>query len=261
MAITQPGPEICPEVRYGASGQVLREWARINGALVTPTAPTLTILKPGGAATAIAAVVPTISSSQLTYTLDASSTSLWPLAMDYVAQWTFTADGEVHTKETAFDVVLRVFGKHIPITVDHLKNADPQIDGILSQASMSTDAHQRFIIPAWEVVYAWLRSHDRRPYCISDPRQLMPVTKAKALELFCRAVHRAPNDRWLGLADEYADQYREAQATTALRYDESQTRNVEAHLGFQQPEVSTGPTFGARAGTADWRARIGSRPA
>lgn len=259
MAITQPGPELTPEVRYGASGQVLREWARVDGALVTPTSPALTILKPGGAATGIVAAVPTVTGSQLSYTLDASSTADWPLGMDYVAQWTFTAGGQVYVKETGFDVVLRVFAPFIPVTVDHIKNADPQIDGLLSQASMSTDAHQRFIIPAWEVVYGWLRSHAKRPYCISDPRQLMEVTKYKALEMLCRGVHRSPNDRWLGLADEYAGQYRDAQARCVLRYDESQTRQLEHDQGFQQPEVSTGPIFGAAAGSPEWRAKLGSR--
>lgn len=261
MAISQPGARLIPEVRFTSAAAVLRQWAMVDGQNITPTGtPTVTILKPGGSPSSVTAAPVTMSGTQMTYTLNASDTAAWPLGRGYITQWEFSSNGETYVLEAQFDLVRKVFLPFIPITIDDLKNEDPQIDAQITNAAMSTDVHQRFIIPAWEHVYTWLRSHNRRPFCISDARILAPVTKYKALELYCRGVHQKPEDRWDKMTAVFEAKYRVAQAETVLEYDESEARQYQPVLAFVQPDVSSGPT-NSFVGGDDWRRRIGRRPA
>lgn len=261
VPITQPGARLPPEVRLGNGAAILREWCMVDGQNVVPTGtPNLTILKPGGEPTSVSNAAVTMSGTQMTYTLNASDTAAWNLGRGYILQWSYDFAGENYVREEQFDIVRKCFLPFIPITMDDLKNADPQINALLSQAGISATAYQRYLIPAWEEVYRWVRSHDRRPFCISDSRILAPVTKYKALELLCRATHLKADDRWDKLALTYRGEYETAQAQTVLEYDESEARQYQRDPAFVQPQVSSGPINSSTAGTADWRRRIGTRP-
>ena len=236
MSITQRGNTNLPgEVRFDSAGQVLKAWAMVDGALVTPTSATVTLYSPGGAVL-VAATAATVG-SELTYTLDASDEGTWVLDEGYTARWDYTIASVARVQEHLFDVVLRPILANIPVTVDDLKNADPSIDAMLSQSSQSTDAHQRYIQSAWVDVYAWIKSKGRRPWLIADSRVLYRVTKARALELLCRSSMMSPGDKYGFLAEVYektmleTDQIADAPTIEIL---ETIVRKTRRHIAWGQ---------------------------
>ena len=245
MSITQRGNTNLPgEVRFDSAGQVLKAWAMVDGALVTPTSATVTLYSPGGAVL-VAATSATVSGSELTYTLDASDEGTWVLDEGYTARWDYTIASVDRVQEHLFDVVLRPLLANIPVTVDDLKNADPSIDAMLSQSAQSTDAHQRYIQSAWVDVYAWIKSKGRRPWLIADSRVLYRVTKARALELLCRSSMMSPGDKYGFLAEVYEKELVQAKIETVLEYTDVGGRAAFKERGWQQPELSTGPDHNA----------------
>lgn len=249
MSITQPGLRHRQEVRYGATGQTLYAWPEIDGAKVDPaTGATVSIYRPGevDTPTVSGAAASESADNQLSYTLNASSTSTWYLGEHYIAEFTISVSSVTHVIRRMFDVVRIPILHYPPLRVDDLKNAHKSIDAALTQLSI-TDAHQRWILPAWEACIQYVEAHGWRPALITDPEVLTPMLRARALQLLCRALQSTPGDLWARMEDIYAREYEDARASTVLHYDASDGRSSQKVRNYRQPEVLVGPDLRAHA--------------
>lgn len=245
MIASQPGMRRRQEVRHGSSAARLECWAEVYGALVTPSSgATVAIYRPGQSAPETTAACTVSSTYLLSCALDASDTAKWALGTDYVAEFAFTADGVTHVLRRSFDVVRVPLREYPPCRVDDLKNAHKSVDAALAQLSIS-DAHSRFILPAWEDVILYVEGKGYRPALVTDPEALAPMLRARALLKLARAMRSTASDVWSKLAEEFAADYDEAQTNTVLRWSPAdQHASVQADRSWQQPGLTIGPDPG-----------------
>lgn len=249
MSIVQPANvRTIQEAQYGSSKARLTCWPELDGALVNPdSGATVTIYGPGGAISSVSgASVTEAATYALTYDLDLSSTGSWPLGEDYAAEFTFVSSTLTYVRRVLFDVVLRPLLPFCPLRVDDLKNSHASIDSALSRNS-ETDAHQRYILPAWVDVLTWVRSQGRRPALIIDPVVLYKPTLTRALELYWRAHITEPNDVADNMARHYADQYSGALSLVVLKWSPEDGRGVSTTRGSNATMILIGPDHGGGA--------------
>lgn len=251
MPIVQPGLRRRQEARYQYAGNPLYCWPEVGGALVTPDgSATVNIYRPGQSSPEVTASSSVDSGGAMAYTLDCSDTGAWFLATDYIAEWVFAVDGVTHLLRRSFDVVRVPLRDYPPCRVDDLKNAHKSVDAALSQLSI-TDAHQRFILPAWEDVIQHVEASGYRPALTTDPEALAPMLRARALMKLARAMRSTANDVWSKLADEFSADYEEAKTNTVLRYSPAdQHAATEARRSWQQPGLTIGPDANAPSTSA-----------
>lgn len=245
MAIVQPLlTRTIQEVRYGATGQRLICWPEISGELVNPDASaTVTIYNAAGVALVSGASASEHASYYLYYDLNASSTSTFPLACDYAAEFTFVSGSLTYVKRVLFDVVLLPLLPFCPVRVDDLKNAHSTIDAAITQAFESTDFAGRFILPAWVEACQWVRAQGYRPGLISDATVLYQPTLHAALRNYWRARIQEPGDVAGQLAEQHGNAYTDALDRVVLKWDPSQSRAVETTRGLAQPRLLIGPDY------------------
>lgn len=244
MTIVQPGIRRRQEVQYGAANQLLHCWPDLDGETVDPDAgATCSIYRPGQTTPETTGACSETADLQLVYALNASDTSRYTLRQDYVAEFTFTVSNVTRTVRRQFDVVRVPLVRFPPLRVADLKNAHKSVDAALAQLSI-TDAHQRFILPAWEDVLQHVEGSGWRPALLTDPEALVPMLRARALQKMARAMRSAPNDVWSKLADEFEKDYADAKGNTVLRYSPTDEHaQSEEHRNWTQPSLIIGPDF------------------
>lgn len=244
MTIVQPGIRRRQEVRYGATGQTLYCWPDLDGITINPDAgASCAIYRPGQTTPEVVGVCSEDADHQLGYTLDATSTATYSLGRHYAAVFAFTAGGSAHTVRRPFDVVRVPLLRFPPLRVDDLKNAHKNIDAALAQLSIA-DAHQRFILPAWEDVLQHVEGSGWRPALLTDPEALVPMLRARALQKLARAMRGAPNDLWSKLAEEFEKDYEDAKVNTTLCPSPGDDiARAEERRNWRQPSVVIGPDF------------------
>jgi len=101
-----------------------------DGAKITPTSATITIYKPGSTTAVLAATAMTVSGTLLTYEVDTTTTSDFPVDTGYRADIAVTVSGEVkQTLVVMFDVVKYLL--NLGISHDQLLAMDATIEGHL----------------------------------------------------------------------------------------------------------------------------------
>lgn len=250
MAIVQPLlTRTIQEVRYSATTQRVICWPEVNGDLVNPDASaTVTIYNAAGVALVSGASASEHASYYLYYDLNASSTSAFPLACDYGAEFTFVSGGLTYVKRVLFDVVLVPILPLCPVRIDDLKNAHASIDAAVTQAGETTDFAGRFITPAWVEVCQWVRGQGYRPGLIVDATVLYQPTLQKALHLYWNAHRREPGDVPSVLAEQYARGFSDALDRVVLKWDPAQARGAETARGVAQPRLLIGPDYTVPSG-------------
>lgn len=246
MSIVQPtNVRTIQEATYGSAKARITCWPELDGALVNPDAgATVTIYGPGGATTTVSGAAATEAGTYaLTYDLNLSDTAAWPLDQDYAAEFTFVSGGLTYVRRVLFDVVLRPLLPFCPLRVDDLKNSHASIDSALSRNS-ETDAHQRYILPAWVDVLTWVRAQGRRPALIIDSVVLFKPALTRALELYWRAHITEPGDVADNLSKLYAEQFKESLDLVVLKWSPSDGRGVDTTRGVNMPSLLIGPDHG-----------------
>jgi len=230
------------EARYGSSSATLRMYAELDGQFVTPSAATVSILKPGQTTATISGASVTISGNLMTYALDASNTGTWPLLESCRAEWSYTANGVVQDpRAMLFDVVRTPLLHHMPCTVDELRGAAPAIDQMLSNSAQLTSAAS-YITTAMIEIVEWVRAQGRRVSLVSDPTVFHSLLRYRALLLMARGARRSSGDLWDKLIKEFEEEAERAKARLVLRYDEGDSRNATPVHAMQQPRMFFGPS-------------------
>ncbi len=257
------GPQ---EARFGASGQVLRTWAELDGAKVTPSGATYEVYRygqgsPDGDLLDSGSATIDGTTSEITVTLNCTDTTAFVLAEGYRCEVTFTVSSVAYLKTIVFDVVRQPMLRFIPVRVDDLKALHVQVHQMLTAQSVGglnaeTYAHQFFIMPAWMRVMGDVVAAGRRPALVSPPETFYLVTLHAAAEKMFGAFARAPDDIFDRLRQSHAALYETAKAALVLRYDETDGYGHGRDRQWNQPVVSSGPDLrGPMNGLMAWRSR------
>lgn len=173
-----------------------------DGTQSVPTAATITIKRPGGAAlpTAVSLAAMTIDASgTMTYALAAGNTS--ELGANYTADVAYTVS-TVFDANFIFDVVRRP-PRNVVIQGDLVfHHAD--LTDLLGAGESNT---QTYIEQAAEDVWTFLESKNIRPYLVLSQEIFRRAIEHRALELFFTAKTKSPEDRWALLRDEHRSAY------------------------------------------------------
>lgn len=256
------GPQ---EARFGASGQVLRTWAELDGAKVTPSAATYAVYRYGEGSpdgTALASGSATIdgTTAEITVTLNCSDTTVFTLAEGYRCEVTFTVSGVAHLKTIAFDVVRQPMLRMIPVRVDDLKALHVQVHQMLAAQTLGglsaeTYAHQFFIMPAWMRVMGDVVAAGRRPALVSPPETFSRVALHASAVMMFSAFSRSPEDIWWSLSAQHETRYQEARSALVLRYDEGDGFGHSKERDWDQAVYSSGPDLRAPMNGLIWGGR------
>jgi hypothetical protein len=254
------GPQ---EARYGATGQVVRTWAELDGAKVTPTSPTFQVFRfgqgsPDGEVLASGNGAVDGTTGEITVTLNCSDTTVFTLAEGYRCEVTFTFSGATYIKTIAFDVVRQPLLRFIPVRVDDLKALHVQVQQMLTAQSVGglsaeTYAHQFFIMPAWQRVMGDVVAAGRRPALVSPPETFHLVALHAAAEKMFAAFSRAADDIFDRLRMMHAEQYEAAKKALVLRYDETDGYGHNKDRQWNQAVLSSGPDIRAPMNAWVWR--------
>lgn len=246
-----PGWRGTQEARYGATGQVLRTWAEVDGAKVTPSSATFKVYQPNQGSpdsTELTSGSMTIdgTTGEMTCTLDVSSTNDYFLAEGYRCEVTFVVSGVTYSKPIVFDVVRQPMLRLIPVRVDDLKALHVQVHQMLTTQtvgglSAETYAHQVFIMPAWQRVMDDVIAAGRRPALVSPPETFHRVILHAAASKMFAAFMRSPDDIFDRLHQYHEAQYMETRDKLALRYDDGDAFSHKRDRQWNQPVVSAGP--------------------
>lgn len=256
------------EIRYKQAAVVQRVsvWPEFQGKLIknieTGTA-SVSIYKPGGGYDVgddpiVDDATPSVGTNgELYYDIDAGDTGDFALGEGYRAEWLFVDPAPVdppanpYTRQlkmvTVFDVVRTPLVMHPPIRVDDLKTLHVQVHQQLVQQSggSSTNlddyAWAVYLMPAWQRVLDYVRAQGKRPALISPPDTFRGMLLHAAAEAMFRAFSRAPDDIYASLSAQHAELYKEAKASTVLRYAESDTNSHVPERSWNQPQLLVGP--------------------
>lgn len=237
-AAVQPGIRRAQEIPYGKATGVLYAWPERDGVLIDPATATVSIYLPGESTPTINAAPATETADhQLTYTLDATSTSTWYLNLQALAEFTGTpASGEPVTVTRPFRIVRTPMVHTIPLRVDDLYNAHRSVEKTLTQAGI-TDAN-KWIIEAWEEVLSWCESNGKIPGFIKNADVLVPMLRARSRSIMCRALALEDNSLYGALHEKFQKDFENFMLHPGvLDYDAADTRTPEREVGFSGPIV------------------------
>jgi hypothetical protein len=263
VTIVSPGLRARQEVTYGGNAEVLKCWPDVDGVTQgTLTTPTVDIYTPSAGRDATPLVTNGSctedgTTHELSYTLNASTTSTWVLDAGYVAVFSWVKSSITHTVRKLFDVVLVPLAHYPPLRIDDLKGIHKSVDQALTQLSI-TDGAARFILPAWEEILEWVRTQGFRPALITEPEALKTMLRAKAAQKLCTALATAGNDLMDRYAAQFRDDYEEARGNVRLEYSESESYGGEGRVGWQQPRLAIGPEI--TRGTSRVAVKLSSQP-
>jgi hypothetical protein len=236
------------EARYGYSGNVLRCWPMVLAEIQDVTSPTVSIWRNGAiessdALVSAAAATEDGTTHLLTYTLNSSDTGIWHLGK-YRAEFTYTYSNVVHINHVMFDVVRQPLMEYCPVDINDIKSRYPPAYSALVQASLDSDAEERFILPAWESVLTFVEAQGRRPSLLSSPAVLRPMAWARTMVHVCEGLTRKPGDVWWEKAKDFRADYEEAKRDTSLQYDDSDGKAYTVDTAWRQPQLLIGNRLG-----------------
>ncbi len=246
MTIVQPGlARRNQEARYGYAANPILCWPIINGSVANTSSQTVSVWRNGGYSTSDALVneasaTENGSTFQLSYTLNASDTNVYTLGLSYRAQFTYTASNTIYQQNVLFDVVRTPILYSCPVDINDLYNAYTPIEAALTQASQTTDAHQRYILPAWEDVLTWVESKGWRPSLVSSPAVLRPMVLYRSLTKICEGLMRKDDDVWAKKAERFRVEYEDARNNTTLVYNTGDGKVAERVTNWTQPQLLIG---------------------
>lgn len=258
MTLTSPGIRTTQEVRYGASGQTIACWPDYLGATLDPaTGATVDIYRPGETtATISSGSCSEANSHLLTYALNASTTSTWPLNVGYKALFSWTVSTTTYQKLVTFDIVRVPLANYPPITVEDLKRASVGLEAAVTQLGISSSVADYFILPAWDEILLEVRSQGWRPALVTNPEAFAPLLQSLSLVKLYGALRRTGNDLWTRLGEDEAKHLEHIRTATyaSLQYDSADELHGEVQRNRKQPELLIGPDLrGQYEGSLRWR--------
>ncbi len=254
MTVVQPGLRRAQEIPYGSSGTIYA-WAERDGVLQNPTSATVNIYADGAVDTKTisAASATEDADHKLSYILDASTTSTWPLGTRWTAEFNCVIASQTPNTiiKRTFMIVRTPMVHNPPLRVDDLYNANRNVEKNLGNASI-TDASY-FIVEAWEEILSWCEQHGKIPGYIANPDVLVPMLRARARQLMFSALSQTTDDLNSKLAKDWGEKFADVMVNpSVLEYSPADSRSLEQQPGAFQPRVTV-------SGRAIGDSRIGWR--
>lgn len=214
-----------------------------DGALVAPSAGTVSVFDASGTARVDAAAV-TVTDSQATYTVLSAVTSSLALESGWRVEWSLSMpDTFVHVVRA--DAALARCRLHPVITDADLLARHSDLTA-LRPSSMAS--YQGYVDEAWREIVARLEAAGRRPYLVLSPEALRPVHLNGTLAIIFRDFGGtgAEDNKWSRLAEHYETAYQAAWGSVSLVYDETDSGSASGvrRAGMQPSVWTNGRTYG-----------------
>jgi len=198
-----------------------------DGALITPSAGTVSVYDGGGTALVDGDSV-TIASSRATYSLLAATIASSDLGEGWRVEWALDMpDGVTHPfRNDAALVRTRLY----PVVTDaDLFRWHPDLDPTASASLAKTGAtYQVFLDEAWTTIQLRLINRGNRPNLITSPSALRELHLMMTLELVFRHLSTTggPGGKWAEMASDYAGKTRNAWSELRFLYDDDDDGEV-----------------------------------
>ena len=234
----RPRPYVAKDRAYTFTAQ-----AFLNGTQEVPSAATITIRQPGGAAltTAVSAAAMTVAGGgDMTYALVAGNTAT--LGANYIADVAYTVSSVVYDARFLFDVVRAPY-RNVVVTADLALHHVDLTDYLNSSESSSA---QTYIEQAGEDVAQFLHNKGRREYLVLDMGDLRRPIEYLALSKIFFAKSKNEGDKFDRWFKHYLSAYEGALAAINLVYDEDDSGTADGTSETDSESGEDGTRFGAR---------------
>lgn len=215
----------------------------LDGAIVAPSAATLTLRKPDGSEL-IAASAGTIVSSTAGYTIAAATIEDEPFQMGYRAEWALTISGVVHSFRNEVGIVR--FAPWCPISDRDLLKRHT---GLARSLRTGETTFQDYIDEAWNQLQRWLIQKGNRPHLILQSTDLKDLATVWALVVVFKdwATNATTEDRNFRLRNEYIEELEKLKNTLNLTYSANDDTTPDTRKRSTSPVTFLG-THGGRDG-------------
>lgn len=203
-----------------------------DGALVAPSAGSVTLTNPAGVTVATVAI--TVVSSVAQATISAASVAAEQLGDGWRILWTLTLAGVVRTFTHEAALVRSAFSA--PIADADLYRRVSALDPNGGRPLSTLTTYQQYIDEAHEVIGARLINQGRRPWLIMSPGALRELYVVLTLALIFEDFTTRQSEVFREDAMRYRAQYEAAWAGLRFAYDEDQDGRAEG--GRRRPAAS-----------------------
>ncbi|MCK5127906.1 MAG: hypothetical protein KAR42_16735 [candidate division Zixibacteria bacterium] len=183
-----------------------------GGTQQVPSAATITVKNPNGAAQVEDQTVAVAVGGTMTYTLPAANTgTLWENA---IIEITYTISSVDYKMVRFFDVVLN---KISPCIVDEdLKDYYPELTDEIWSAESNYDQQ---IQEAFNILKRELKNKGNRPHMLIDGSQLRIPLIHKTFEIIFRGFFKEAGDKWHELYKEHEQKFTDEFDALVIKYD------------------------------------------
>jgi len=190
------------------------------GALVAPSAGTVTVYDASGAEIVSGAAV-TVAASVATYTMLAAATASLSPAEGWRVQWSLTMGGDTETPHN--DAALVRARLYPPATDADLYRLESSLDPAGSACIHSRDDFQDALDESWAQIQAKLIAKGNRPNLVMSPASFRYVHIYNTLHLVFRDFATRLDESWALKQEDYKREFREAWDDLNFLYDSGDT--------------------------------------
>ena len=196
----------------------------LDGALVAPSAGTVTIYDASGNATSVSGELVTITGDIAEYTVAADTFTVSP-QRGWSVEWALTVSGDPVVASNDLVLALRELW---PVVADiDVYGRNRYLDPAQNAALSGAVNWQSEIDEAWAMIVTRLVQEGLRPEWIRSPSSLREPHLLLTLALIYESMDTRANGAWMERAKDYRNQYDRAWGAATFQLDVDQDRTVD----------------------------------